>query len=247
MFVNEQEPENEIMLSIIIPVYNGEKYILDSLFCIENYGNLFFSNFEIIVVDDGSIDSTLEKAISFSSHKNNVSVLHYDTNQGKGFAVREGMLHARYDNMLLTDIDMSTPINEIHNLLLYKDFDVVIGSRDMPDSIVKEQQTIARRVVGKSFGRVSRSLFGLQYRDTQCGFKLFRNCKDIFEEQSIFGWTFDIELLIIAQAKGKKIIEVPVEWNNNADSRLRICSAFMPVILELIRIKIKTIRALYTK
>jgi len=169
---------------------------------------------EIVVVDDGSRDATVEVA-----RKAGARVLENPGNRGKGYAVKHGMLEAKGEWALYSDADLSSPIGELEKLwdaAARAGAKAAIGSRAVDRSLVGVHQPRARELMGRLFNVIMRIVTGLPFRDTQCGFKLFeaRAAKEIFSRQRLDGFGFDVEVLFIARKLGCKSIEVPVRWDN---------------------------------
>ena len=186
-------------------------------------------------MDDGSIDDTVEIAESFSE----VRCVRAETNQGKGETVRRGMLEAKLEAVLFTDVDLSTPISEASSLLeaLEGGADIAIASRQRGGE--KEvTRTLLRRWMGSAFRGLVRVLVLRGIRDTQCGFKMFRRdvARDVFPRGQISGWAFDVEILFIARRRGYRIVEVPVQWEESEESRLTIWSPIQ-MAFDLVRIR----------
>jgi glycosyltransferase involved in cell wall biosynthesis len=209
-----------VFLSIIIPAYNEERRLPASLDRIIQ----FLSDddpmpHEIVVVDDGSRDGTVALVEEYSRAMPMVRLVRNPGNRGKGFAVRNGMLAARGEWLLFTDADLSTPIEELQKLFAAaKEYDaaVAIGSRALDRSLVSVHQSALREYSGKLFNVVVRASSGLPFRDTQCGFKLYRRdaAQQVFALQQLDGFSFDVEDLYIAQRLGFRAVEVPVRWAN---------------------------------
>ncbi len=170
---------------------------------------------EVIVVDDGSRDGTA----ALIERRDGARLLRNPGNRGKGYTVRHGMLEAKGEWILYTDADLSAPIGELDKLFAAaqrEQADVAIGSRALDRSLVGVHQSAFRELSGRFFNLVMRTVTGLPFRDTQCGFKLFRAAaaREIFSRQTLDGFSFDVEDLVIAKSLGRKAIEVPVVWNN---------------------------------
>lgn len=227
-------------LSIIIPAYNEELRIASTLSGVQEYLALQDYVGEIIVVDDGSSDGT---AVLVEKSFPEVRLISYSPNRGKGYAVKTGMLASDADYALFYDADSATPVSEIEKL--WSPFEagaeVVIGSRSLPDSQVEIHQPWYREYMGRMYNLILRC-FGLtSLIDTQCGFKCFsRHAREtIFPRQTIEGFSFDIELLHIAQCHKLSVREIPVRWINDAASSVNpiIDSAKMFIEICIIRLK----------
>ena len=212
-------------LSIIVPAYNEARCIATTLARIRSYAVDRNRRCEVIVVDDGSADGTSDIVRRFAAEPLVLRLLVSPANRGKGHAVREGTLAATAELALMCDADLSTPIEELEKLLswLERGYDVVIGSRDMPESLLDPPQPRLRRWLAWGFRAIRRRLLLPELRDTQCGFKLFRGgaARDVFSRQTVDGWLFDCEVLGLADRLGYRIKEVGVVWGNNPDSRVK--------------------------
>ena len=145
---------------------------------------------------------------------------------------------ASYNLILFSDADLSTPIKELDRFLAeIKDYDIIIGSRALKNSKVEKHQPLYRELIGKIFNLLVRRITGLNLHDTQCGFKLFKNCRNIFEQQKIPGWSFDVELLYLAGKAGKKILEKPVTWINDERSKVNAVKDSYKMFMDLLKIR----------
>ncbi|MBU0616729.1 MAG: glycosyltransferase family 2 protein [Planctomycetes bacterium] len=218
----EQTPRPE--LSVVIPAYNEARRIRRTLTAVRAYAMGAAVNTEIIVVDDGSRDETAEIVRSFESQPLTTRLLVNPANRGKGYSVRQGMLSARGDVMLMCDADLSAPIEEFERLRpwLEQGYHVVIGSRDLPDSRLAPPQPLLRRWLAWGFRGIRRRLLLPALRDTQCGFKCFRRsvAREVFSHQQTDGWLFDCEVLGLADRLGYRVKEVGIVWRNDPDSRV---------------------------
>jgi len=233
-------------LSIVIPAYNESERIGDTLRRILEFFEKRGDSIEIIVVDDGSSDSTLEictriKEENSSESGNLLRILVNRGNRGKGYSVRRGVLDANGARILMTDADMSTPIEEIEKLehWLERGFDVVVGSRAVTGSKVEVPQAWYRSSMGKTFNKLVKLFVLRGIDDTQCGFKLFSSeaAFEAFSRQRLVGFSFDVEVLWLARRLGYRIREVPVRWLNSPNSRVRLFADSAGMFFELLRIK----------
>jgi dolichyl-phosphate beta-glucosyltransferase len=225
-------------VSVIVPAYNESARIQLTLKKLVAHLARNFPSFEIVVIDDGSTDSTAEKVRKAAGANGRIVLRSLPKNRGKGFAVREGMMMATGDAVLFTDADLSTPVEEIDLALaeLARGFPVVIASRRHPHSIIVRCQSWAREAIGRGFNKLIRALFSLPFKDTQCGFKCFTQAaaKEIFARATIDTFSFDVEILIIAMALGYSIKEIPVHWTNAPGSKVRPLHDAATILRELV-------------
>lgn len=227
-------------LSVVIPAYNEEKRLPQSLATALDFLKRQAYASEIIVSDDGSRDRTVQVArevLQGFPHQ----VLETPQNRGKGHAVRQGMLAAAGEYLLFTDADFSTPIEEVEKFLahLQKDRDVVIGSRALPDSKVEVHQNFFRETMGKVFNRIACMFAFKGVHDSQCGFKCFRReaARKIFSLQKLDGFSFDVETVYLAQKLGYRLLELPVIWRNSAQSRVQVLRDPFVMFLDVLKIR----------
>ncbi len=225
-------------ISVIVPAYNEEEILGNNLQKISSFLKKGFKKYEIIVVADGSTDRTIEIAKSFPD--TNIIVLANKKNRGKGFSVRKGMLHAKNELAIFTDADLSTPIEELDNFMQHiEEYDVIIGSRKTAGSKIEKKQAFLRRIIGGLSTFFVGFLGTKGFKDTQCGFKLFKNCaKQLFSKQKTKRWMFDVEILLIAGKKGLKILEIPVIWRNREESKVDPVLDSIRSFFDLLRIRI---------
>jgi dolichyl-phosphate beta-glucosyltransferase len=237
-------------ISIIIPAYNEQARLPDTLRRIEEYFRQTDWDFhEILVVDDGSSDSTVDAATGFAAGNPNIRILRNPGNRGKGYSVRHGMLEARGDWRLFSDADLSTPIVELEKLwcaVAPGINPVAIGSRALDRSLIGVHQPGIRETMGRLFNLVMRAATGLPISDTQCGFKLFRAdvAQEIFSRQKLERFGFDAEILYIARQRGYGIAEVPVRWNHVDGSKVGMLTG-LHAFGELIEVRINSLRGRY--
>jgi len=202
----------------VVPAYNEAARLPLTLpkltqFC-ERHGSV-----EVLIVDDGSKDSTAALIEEFAARYPFTRLLQNPGNRGKGYSVRHGMQKAQGDWILSTDADLSSPLEEVEKLLAAVEREqaaAAIGSRALDRSLVGVHQGALREWSGRVFNVIMRMATGLPFRDTQCGFKLFRSdaARVIFPRQQLEGFGFDVEDLLIARVHGFKVVEVPVRWDN---------------------------------
>lgn len=228
-------------VTVVIPACNESRRILPTLEKIRDYARSVGGAWELIVVDDGSVDDTGDCVRRFDADPLDMKVLVNDQNRGKGYSVRRGMMGAVGDQVLMCDADMSTPIQEIEKLQAFiaQGCDVVIGSRDRPDSVLDPPQPAHRRVMAWVFRNLRRCVLLKNIYDTQCGFKLFTRdaAQQVFARQIEDGFAFDVEALAIAEAQGLRIREVGVLWRDDRDSRVRPLRDGLAVFVDLWRIR----------
>jgi len=229
--------------SVVIPTYNRAHSVGDAIASVLRQT---MADLECIVVDDGSTDPTSE--VARASHLSSLTVIGYPANRGKGHAVRRGMLAARGARRLMTDADLSTPIEDLKHLQKALDAgaDIAIGSRALPASNVEVRQPWYREGMGRFFNLCVRVVTLPDLHDTQCGFKLFTAAaaEAAFTPARLDGFSFDVETLYIARRRGLRIAEVPVTWRNDFATRvglLRGGEAF----LDLLRIRWNRARGRY--
>ena len=210
--------------SIIIPAYNEAARLGATLERVLEYIRIQHWDVEVIVVNDGSRDNTAELVRDFASTNPVLRLLENPGNHGKGYSVRNGMLHAHGEILLFSDADLSSPIEEAPKLFaaIESGADVAIGSRWLQPELQKQRQSALRQVYGRIFNLALRVLLGLKFKDTQCGFKAFTRSSAlaIFPLQKIERWGFDPELLYLARRKKLRVTEVPVEWSHQEGTRI---------------------------
>ena len=210
--------------SIVIPAYNENRRIAASLDQVLAFLEAENWDAEVIVVNDGSRDNTAEIVRGYAQRHPAVRLVENPGNRGKGYSVRNGMLHAGGAFVLFSDADLSAPIAEAEKLIaaLRAGADVAFGSRWARRELQVIAQPFYRRVLGRIFNLMLRVLLGLPYKDTQCGFKAFTRAaaQAVFLRQTRERWGFDPEILYIARRQGLKVVEVPVEWSHAGYSQL---------------------------
>ncbi|MFZ2455268.1 MAG: dolichyl-phosphate beta-glucosyltransferase [Candidatus Altiarchaeia archaeon] len=237
------------MISVVIPVYNEGNRVIVAYKTLTEYLQKNHPDYELIFVDDGSKEP-LERLLLLLTHDGHTRVLTNEQNKGKGYSVRRGVLASRGEYVLYTDADQSTPIEEMEKLMasLEEGYDLVIGSRAMPSSQIRLHQPVHRESSGKAFNILLRTILGLKIKDTQCGFKAFRRdaAQDIFKRQTLDGFCFDAEILLIAKERGYKIIEIPVVWLNSERTSVNLLKQSIRMFLDLLTIKINSLKGKYS-
>ena len=227
-------------LSIVIPSFNEEKRLPGTLERIAAYVKASGRNTEVIVVDDGSTDGTVQVAESFRGAIENLRVVSNGRNRGKGYSVRHGSLEARGEIVLFTDADLSAPIEEADKLLAKMgEYDVAIGSRAVNRDLIAVHESKFREFAGIVFNRIVRIILRLPFVDTQCGFKAFRRekCKIIFEQQTIERFGFDPELLYLARHHGLRTVEVAVRWAHSPATKISMWRDSLQMFLDVLVIR----------
>lgn len=234
------------LLSIIIPAYNEEQRLPASLDKILAWRQTAPYSVEIVVVENGSRDRTTAVAEAYASQYSGLRVLH--SPKGKGAAVREGMLHAWGEYLFICDSDLSMPIAEVEKFLppQLEGYDVAIGSREAPGAVRYNEPTY-RHLMGRVFNFIVRVLAIPGFQDTQCGFKMFRReiAQNVFARQLMPGWAFDVEALYLARKNRAHIVEVPIHWYFNPDSRVEPLRDTWNMFWDVLRIRINDWKGLY--
>lgn len=203
----------------------------------------------MIVVENGSTDRTFEVAQKFTEQHKNLRVIHNEE-RGKGGAVQRGVREAHGEYVFICDADLSMPVEEISKFLppALKDFDIAIGSREAPGA-VRYNEPYYRHLTGRVFNMLIRLMVLPNLQDTQCGFKCLRAevARDIFPFQTLTGWAFDVELLYIAHQHDYDILEIPIDWYFNADSKVRVLRDSWRMFIDLLVIRRNAKRGRYDR
>jgi dolichyl-phosphate beta-glucosyltransferase len=232
-------------LSVVVPAYNEERRLPGLLKALDrDFDSILRSTTmrltEVLVVDDGSTDGTVRVVERFNGLAGRLKLIRLPHNRGKGAAVRAGALAATGDRVLMSDADMSTPLEDAAALsrMLDAGADVAIGSRALDDSQVLVHQMRFRELMGKGFNVMLRVGTGIPWRDTQCGFKLFRmqTTRPLFEAQRIDGFAFDAEICVNTRRLGLNLVEVPIQWSNHPDTHVRLARSSLRMALDAVRI-----------
>jgi len=237
--------------SIIIPAYNESARIPATLeavvACIREKG----WPAEVVVVNDGSTDSTAQLVKDFATRAPEVRLLENPGNRGKGHSVRSGVLSAQGEIVMFTDSDLSAPIEEAERLFaaIANGADIAIGSRWLESGRQTHRQPLYRQIFGRCFNMVCRMVMNLPFADTQCGFKAFTRsaAQTVFQLQTIERWGFDPEILFIALKRGFRIVEVPVSWAHDERSRMSYLKDGLQMLKELAIVRWNALTGRYSK
>ena len=215
-------------LTIVIPVFEEATRLSSCIRqVVEFSGKLSFGH-EVLWIVEKSGDGSLELAVREVPKQENFRVIDNKVQRGKGYAVRSGMLMAKGEIVLFMDCDLSVPLEEVLSFMDYLDghpeVDLLVGNRQHPQSQIIRRQNLLRQTMGQTFNWLIRKIANVSIRDTQCGFKAFRKeaAQAIFSRQRLDGFAFDLEVLLIAQQLGLKMVDLPVRWINSPESKVRI-------------------------
>jgi len=236
-------------LSIIIPAYNEENRLPNTLAQVLDFIQTQPFETEVLVVENGSQDRTLQIAQEYAATHTRFQVIH-ETERGKGRAVKRGMLEAGGKFRFMCDADLSMPVGEIPRFLPPQlvGYDIAIASREAPGS-VRYHEPAYRHLGGRLINLMIRLLALPDLQDTQCGFKCLRDevAKDLFGSLSLSGWSFDIEMLYLARLKGYRIVEVPIPWYFNTDSKVNPLKDSTKMALDILKMRWNVRRGSYRK
>lgn len=225
-------------LSIVIPCFNEARIINNTILEVRNKIDQFDFEYEIIIVDDGSTDE-----IRSIVNQDLVRLISYEENKGKGYAVQQGVKSAIGQHILFMDADHTISIDHFSSFNdQIQQYDIVIASKYLGSA---EHISPIRKYLGFSFSFIRRLITGLTFKDTQCGFKLFKSrvAKDLFEDLSVFGWCFDVEILIMAKKRSFKVLESSVRLEKTiGGSQIHLLSSSFRMLIDLIKIRLKHIR-----
>jgi dolichyl-phosphate beta-glucosyltransferase len=233
--------ESRVELSVVVPAYNEEGRLEPGLRRALEYLRGRGCPFEMLVVDDGSRDATSAVAASFAA--DGVRVIRHERNRGKGAAVRTGVAASRGERVLISDADFSTPIEEVKKLeaRLGDATPLVLGSRGLESSQVREHQPFYRELMGRTFNLVIRLVGVRGIRDTQCGFKLVAGDfgRGLFAAMTLDGFAWDVEMIWLARRRGAGIAEVGVVWVNSPDSRVDPIRSSLSMLRDVLLIRFR--------
>jgi len=236
-------------LSIVVPAYNEEGRLPQTLPLIVDFLQAQTYPSEVIVVDDGSVDSTASVAERMAVEAPLVRLIRNE-HRGKGYAVKTGVMAASGDYIFLCDADLSMPIEEVTNFLPPRlgDYDVAIGSREV-EGAQRYDEPGLRHLMGRVYNSLVRLLAVRGFQDTQAGFKCFAReaAHELFPYQTMDGFGFDVEILFIAQKRGYRIVEVPINWYYMSNSRVSPVSDSLRMFREIVEVRLNNLRGLYDK
>jgi glycosyltransferase involved in cell wall biosynthesis len=245
--MTNQNPPN---YSIIIPAYNEAARLGATLDRVLAYVTEKGWDAEVLAVNDGSRDGTADVIRGYAKKNPRLRLLENPGNRGKGYSVRNGMLHAQGEVLLFSDADLSSPIEEAEKLFaaLAAGADIAIGSRWLRSDLQTQRQPLYRQLFGRIFNLLLRVILGLNFKDTQCGFKAFNRkaASAIFPLQKIERWGFDPELLYLGQKFRFKIVEVPVAWAHSEGTRINPLRDGIRMFLEMLKIRWNALSGKYT-
>jgi len=249
VYAAEANEKQGPFLSVIIPAYNEERRLAASLGQINHYFSAQAYDTEVIVVDDGSTDRTPSIVEEFMQQDTTLRLVRA-AHGGKGHASKQGVLASQGQWLFLCDSDLSMPVEDFAKFmpLLHSDYDIAIASRELPGSR-RYGEPKYRHLMGRVFNWLVRTLAVYDIQDTQCGFKCFRSdaARDIFRAQTINGWGFDVEMLFVAQKRGYRIGEVPIDWYYRSHSKVNPVRDTVNMFREVWKVRLNDWRGYYNK
>lgn len=244
---NQKEKAINPLLTIVVPAYNEGKWLPATIPQIIHYISQQPFEVEVVIVNNNSSDNTREIADQFAADYDYIKVMD-ESRQGKGAAVKTGMLAGTGDYLFIADADLSMPISQVNHFLPPEsgDYDVAIGSREAPGA-VRYDEPEYRHIMGRVFNLIVRWFAVPGFHDTQAGFKCFTQeaAHQVFPKQTVDGWAFDVEVLFIAQKLNCKIIEVPIEWHYQPNSRINPLRSSYEMFAEVFKIRQKGKNGIY--
>jgi len=240
-------------ISIVIPAYNEEKVIADTITEVCEYLEGRGLDYELIIVSDGSTDNTEKIALARKAANQRVKILKNKVNMGKGFSVKKGCLAARGKVVAFTDADLSYPISEVEKplkMIMEKRADVAIGSRTVSGARIAVANSPLRKIMSKVFNLFVRLIAIKGIGDTQCGFKAMSReaARDIFSRQTMMGFSFDVEIIYLAAKLGYKVGEFPIIWaKNTASSSVNPLRDSLAMFIDIVMIRLIDLRGGYRK
>jgi len=236
-------------LSLIIPAHNEETRLPGTLSRVLKFAEKQAYTSEILVVENGSLDRTLQIARDYAERFPRLRILQNPLS-GKGRAVQQGMLAAQGEYRFMCDVDLSMAVDEINRFMppALQSYDIAIASREAPGAI-RYGEPYYRHIVGRIYNSLIQLLALPGLQDTQCGFKCFRGevADDLFSRQTLTGWSFDVEILYIARLSGYKTIEIPIHWYYNPHSKISLGRDALKMGLDLLTIRLNALRGVYTQ
>ena len=230
-------------LSLVLPAYNEARRLPPTLDRLAEFARGCAFSLEVLIVVEHSTDGTLEIASRFAAGEANFHVIDNKVQRGKGYAVRSGMLRARGEHVFYMDADLSVPLAAVHEFLRHFEENagaqILIGNRQHARSLISRRQSPLRERMGKVFNGILQRLALSGMHDTQCGFKAFRAsaCREIFRRQTLDGFAFDVEVLLLAERLGYRIDDLPVEWINSPESKVNIVSDSLLMLRDTLRVR----------
>jgi dolichyl-phosphate beta-glucosyltransferase len=242
-WIERQQPtDSPVDLSIVIPAFNEERRLPPTLIDVVDYFDRAETNYEVIVVDDGSTDKTCEVVRKFERVRSCIKLIQLPRNYGKGHAVRLGVLNSRGNRILFADADGSTPIQEVSRLAAALDggAEIAIGSRALASSETKVETSIHRRLLGRVFNWCVNRILLPDIADTQCGFKMFsrKSAMFLFKHQRSDRFSFDVEILFLARKAHLKITEVAINWTNVPGSKVNLVTDALSMFRDIFRFRV---------
>lgn len=234
-------------LSVIIPAYNEESRILAGLDVLVRYLRAQNYDWELVVVDDGSTDRTVEIASSWASSVDEARVLSIP-HKGKGAAIRHGMLDANGQYRMMCDADTAMPVEYLESFIrkMEEGFDIVIGSRQI-EGARRFGESPMRHFMGRLFNKAVQTIAIRDFQDTQCGYKCFRGAvaERLFQVQQTNGWGFDVEILYLATKNGLRVLEMPIDWYHRKDSKVRPGVDSLTMLRDIIAVRLRSATGKY--